>query len=182
MTCAACEVRRCGTADRARQRLQSLLLRRGLVYRDGKSWTLKHRQWLRSLHFEEAGLATTFAHLLAMVEERELRVGAIEADLSPYQQAGLFEDQVARLAAYRGVDVLGGLTLACEVCDWRRFPSAARFMGFVGLVPSEYSSGATQIRGRITKAGNTHVRYALIEAAWAYQHPARVTAELHRRH
>ena len=55
-------------------------------------------------------------------------------------------------------------------------------MGFVGLVPSEYSSGATQIRGRITKAGNTHVRYVLIEAAWAYQHPARVTAELNRRH
>jgi transposase len=167
---------------RARQRLQSLLLRRGLVYRDGKSWTLRHRQWLRSLHFDEAALASTFAHMLAMVEERELRVGAIEGDLSAYQQQGLFADQVARLAAYRGIDVLGGLTLACEVCDWRRFPAAARFMGFVGLVPSEYSSGATQIRGRITKAGNVHVRYLLIEAAWAYQHPARVTAELHRRH
>ncbi len=70
-----------------RQRLQSLLLRRGLVYRDGKSW-LRHRQWLRSLHFEEAALAATFVHLMAMVEERELGVGAIEADLSVYQQAG----------------------------------------------------------------------------------------------
>jgi transposase len=167
---------------RARQRLQSLLLRRGLIFRDSTAWTIKHRQWLRSLHFEEPALAATFAHMLAMVEERELRVGAIEADLSLYQQQGLFADQVRRLAAYRGIDVLGGLTLACEVCDWRRFPSASRFMGFVGLVPSEYSSGATQIRGRITKAGNAHVRYVLIEAAWAYQRPARVGVELHRRH
>jgi transposase len=122
---------------RARQRLQSLLLRRGLIYPDTTAWTLKHRQWLRSLHFEEPVLAATFAHMLAMVEERQLRVGAIEADLSLYQQQGLFADQVRRLAAYRGIDVLGGLTLACEVCDWRRFSSASRFMGFVGLVPSE---------------------------------------------
>jgi transposase len=167
---------------RARQPLQSLLLRRGLIYRDGKAWTLKHRQWLRSLHFEEPALAATFVHLMAMVEEREWRVGAIEADLSLYQQQGLFADQVQHLAAYRGIDLLGALTLACEVCDWRRFPTASRFMGFVGLVPSEYSSGATQFRGRITKAGNAHVRYVLIEAAWAYQHPARVGVELRRRH
>ena len=65
--------------------------------------------------------------------------------------------------------------MACEVCDWRRFPAPAKFMGFVGLVPSEYSTGASTLRYGITKAGNAHVRRTLVEAAWAYQYPARVS-------
>ena len=72
--------------------------------------------------------------------------------------------------------------MASEVCDWRRFPAPAKFMGFVGLVPSEYSTGASTHRYGITKAGNAHVRRALVEAAWAYQYPARVSPELARRH
>ena len=68
--------------------------------------------------------------------------------------------------------------MASEVCDWRRFPAPAKFMGFVGLVPSEYSTGASTHRYGITKAGNAHVRHALVEAAWAYQYPARVSPEL----
>ena len=71
--------------------------------------------------------------------------------------------------------------MASEVCDWRRFPAPAKFMGFVGLVPSEYSTGASTHRYGITKAGNAHVRHTLVEAAWAYQYPARVSPELQRR-
>ena len=178
-----CRLRGAATYDRrrARQRLVSFLLRRGFVYRDGSAWTLKHRGWLRSLSFDDAGSRTTFSHLLAMVEERERRVVAIEADLAPYFSQGLFAAEIARLAAYRGVDQLGGLTLASEVCDWRRFPAAAKFMGFVGLVPSEDSTGAFQHRRGITKAGNSHVRHLLTEAAWAYQYSPRVGPHLQRR-
>jgi transposase len=124
----------------------------------------------------------TFAHLLASVEERETRVTAIDADLAGFFERGLFADEVARLAAYRGIDQLSALGLASEVCDWRRFPAPAKFMGFVGLVPSEYSTGASTLRYGITKAGNAHVRHTLVEAAWAYQYPARVSPELQRRH
>jgi transposase len=179
-----CRLRGAAVFDRsrARQRLASFLLRRQLVYRDGTTWTLKHRRWLRSLSFEDAGARATFIHLLASVEERELRVSAIEADLAGFFERDLFVGQVARLAAYRGIDQLSALGLASEVCDWRRFPTPAKFMGFVGLVPSEYSTGASTSRYGITKAGNAHVRHTLIEAAWAYQYPARVSPELQRRH
>jgi transposase len=150
-----CRLRGAAVFDRgrARQRLASLLLRRHLVYRDGSTWTLKHRRWLRSLSFDDPGTHATFAHLLASVEERELRVIAIDADLAGFFERGLFVDEVTRLAAYRGIDQLSALAMASEVCDWRRFPAAAKFMGFVGLVPSEYSTGATTLRYGITKAG-----------------------------
>jgi transposase len=167
---------------RTRQRLGSFLLRRSIVYRDGVAWTLKHRRWLRSLSFDDPASRVTFEHLMAMVEADELRVGAIEADIAPFLQRGLFADQVTRMAAYRGVDHLGGIAIASEVCDWRRFPTAHRFMGFVGLVPSEYSTGASTLRMGITKAGNAHVRHSLTEAAWAYQYAPRVSAHLHARH
>lgn len=85
------------------------------------------------------------------------------------------------MAAYRGVAQLGALTIASEVGDWRRFPAARTFMGFTGLVPSEYSSGESVHRGRITKAGNAHLRTQLIESAWAYQHRASLGAVLRRR-
>jgi transposase len=178
-----CRLRAAAMSDRkrARQRLVSFLLRRGVVYRDGTAWTLKHRAWVRSLVFDDPGSSTTFSHLLAMVEDSEQRVRAVEADLVPYFEQGIFAEDVARLAAYRGVDRLGGLTLACEVCDWRRFPSAGKFMGFVGLVPSEESTGASQRRLGITKAGNRQVRHLLTEAAWAYQFPPRIGATLQRR-
>lgn len=106
---------------------------------------------------------------------------AIEADLAQHFDKAPFADAVARLSAYRGMTQLGALTLAAEVCDWRRFARAAQFMGFCGLVPSEYSSGASTRRGHITKAGNRHLRTQLVESAWAYQFPARVGAHLKSR-
>lgn len=91
-------------------------------------------------------------------------------------------DAVTRLGAYRGIDRLAALTLASEVCEWRRFSSAGGFMSFCGLVPSEYSSGDRTRRGHLTRAGNLHVRTQLVESAWAYNHPARLTKDIARRH
>ena len=92
-----------------------------------------------------------------------------------------FTEAVHRLAAYRGVTRLGALTVASEVGDWRRFPRAAAFTGFCGLVPSEYSSGASTRRGHITKCGNAHLRAQLVESAWAYQHRPGVGLQLRSR-
>ena len=155
--------------DRARRRLGAFLLRHGQIWRGGSNWTLKHEQWLLGLRFEDAALASTFAHYRSIVEERRLRLQALESDLVPYCEQDPYAEGVHRLCCYRGVDTIGALTLVTEVCDWRRFAKASSFMGFVGLVASESSSGGHTHRGHITKAGNVHLRTQLVESAWAYQ-------------
>ena len=163
---------------RARHRLSKLLLRHGRVWRDGKAWTLAHERWLLTQHFAEQALQTTYDHYRAVLASRDAQLEAIEADLAVWQDRAPFAEQVARLAAYRGVTRLGALHLAAEVADWRRFARASQFMGFCGLVPSEYSSGQVTRRGHITKAGNVHLRTQLVESAWAYQHRPSVGARL----
>lgn len=165
---------------RTQQRLGAFLLRHGEVY-EKSPWTKTHREWLGSLRFPLSGLQSTLNHYLAHLDLGDQSVSAIETDLEPYFDREPFVDAVHRLAAYRGISYLGGLTLATEVCDWQRFPTAAHFMGFVGLVPSENSTGGSQHRGSLTKAGNSHVRTQLIEGAWAYQHRPRIGARLQRR-
>jgi transposase len=161
--------------------LSKFLLRHGEVYRAGKAWTKGHGEWLNSRHFDDAALAQTYSHYRAIVGGIDAHVAAVESDLKIYLGQGPFSEAVARLSAYRGVTELGALTLSAEVCDWRRFPRATSLMGFCGLVPSEYSSGDRVRRGRITKAGNTHLRTQLVEAAWAYQHRAYVGPEIKKR-
>src|SRR5439155_10790630 len=89
--------------------------------------------------------------------------------------------RVERLRCFRGIDDLTALTIAAELGDARRFPTAPRVMGFVGLVPSEYSSGARQVRGAITKTGNAHLRRVLVESAWHYRHHPFLGDALRRR-
>jgi transposase len=167
---------------RARHRLSKFLLRHGRVYREGAAWTLGHERWMLAQRFQDRALAVTYGHYRAVLCARDDAIAAVEADLVPYFGADPFGEQVARLAAYRGVSNLGALTVASEVCDWRRFARATQFMGFCGLVPSEYSSGESRRRGHITRAGNAHLRHQLVESAWSYSHRAGVGAEIRRRH
>jgi transposase len=166
---------------RARNRLGKFLLRHGRVWRGGSTWTHQHASWLAAQRFQEPALAQTYAHYRAVVDARTAELDAIEAALVGWCDRPPFDWQVARLGAYRGVTRLGALTLAAEVCDWRRFGRAAAFMGFCGLVPSEYSSGNRVHRGRLTKAGNAHLRAQLVESAWSYQHRPSVGREIARR-
>jgi transposase len=166
---------------RARHRLSKFLLRHGRIWRDGKAWTLGHERWLLSQRFTEPALQTTYDHYRAVLASRDAQLEAIEADLATWLDRAPFAEQVARLGAYRGVTRLGALHLAAEVGDWRRFARASAFMGFCGLVPSEYSSGQVTRRGHITKAGNVHLRTQLVEAAWAYQYRPSVGVHLARR-
>jgi transposase len=165
---------------RTRHRLTKFLLRHDRVWRQD-AWTLKHEQWLTGQRFDEPALRATYGHYRAVLAARDAELAALEADLAHWFTHGPFTDAVRRLAAYRGIARLGALTIASEVGDWRRFPAARTFMGFTGLVPCEYSSGESVHRGRITKAGNAHLRTQLIESAWAYQHRASLGAVLRRR-
>jgi transposase len=167
--------------SRTRHRLSKFLLRHGRVWRDGEAWTLKHQQWMQAQQFDDAALTATYGHYRAMLVARTAELAAIEADLAHWFDHGPFADAVHRLVAYRGVAYLGALTIASEVGDWRRFPTAGAFMGFTGLVPSEYSSGGQVHRGPITKAGNSHLRTQLIESAWCYQHQPNVGTTIARR-
>ena len=169
-----------GDRTRIRHRCSKFLLRHDRVWRE-TAWTLKHERWLLGQRFDDAALRATYAHYRAMLTAREAELTALEADLAYWYTHGPFTDAVARLAAYRGVAYVGALTVASEVGDWRRFPAARTFMGFTGLVPSEYSSGEAVRRGHITKAGNTHLRTQLIESAWAYQHHPNLGVTLRRR-
>jgi transposase len=166
---------------RARNRLGKFLLRHGRPWRGGSTRTKVYQAWLRAQRFDQAAMTQTFEHYLAVVEVRNQALDAVEADLVGWCARPPFAWQVARLAAYRGVTRLGALTLAAEVADWRRFAHASQFMGFCGLVPSEYSSGNRVHRGRLTKAGNAHLRAQLVESAWSYQHRPSVGAEIARR-
>ena len=166
---------------RARHRLSKFLLRHGRPWRGGNAWTLTHERWLLSQRFDQPALRATYGHYRATLDARDAALVAIEADLAGWYDRAPFADAVHRLAAYRGVTRLGALTLASEVCDWRRFPRAAAFGGFCGLVPSEYSSGTSTWRGHITKCGNAHLRAQLVESAWAYQHRPAVGTDLRRR-
>ena len=167
---------------RARHRLSKFLLRHGRPWRGGATaWTHAHERWLLTQRFDDAALTATYGHYRAVLDARDAQLEAIEADLATWYDRPPFTDQVARLAAYRGVTRLGALTLASEVGDWRRFASAPQFMGFCGLTPSEYSSGNSTWRGHITKCGNPHLRTQLVESAWAYQHRPQATLELRRR-
>jgi len=166
---------------RARHRLGKFLLRHDRVWRGGDNWTLKHEAWIRAQSFDEPALTETVNHYRSTLSAREAAVTAIEADLLPWTRRAPFDDLVARFGAYRGVAPLGALTLASEVGDWRRFPTAGMFMAFTGLVPSEHSSGERQHRGGITHAGNTHLRTQLVESAWAYRARPQVGVTLTRR-
>ncbi|MBN2622680.1 MAG: IS110 family transposase [Acidimicrobiales bacterium] len=167
--------------SRARHRLGKFLLRHGRVWRGGDNWTYKHAAWIRTQRFDERALTETFGHYQSTLAARDAAVDAIEADLVPWCGRAPFAEPVHRLGAYRGFTHLGGLVHVSEVCDWRRFPTAGRYMGFTGLVPSEDSSGDRTRRGGITHAGNTHLRAQLVEAAWAYKARPQVGAVLRSR-
>jgi transposase len=158
---------------RARHRLGKFLLRHGRIWRGGDNWTGKHRTWIAAQHFDDPAAEATLQHYRATLTAREVAVDSIDAELARWFDREPFADAVARLGAYRGITAAGALTLASEVGDFHRFPTAGAFMAFCGLVPSEYSSGERTTRGHITHAGNIHLRTQLVESAWAYKaHPA----------
>ncbi len=165
-----------GDLMRSRHRLSKLLLRHGIVYYDGDAWTGKHDAWLRHQALPQLTTTATrltfdsdYEQVLAVKARRDRLDAAIEAMAADSE----FTPLVRRLGCLRGVSTLTGFALAVEVGDWNRF-TGNTIGSFVGLVPSEHSSGASRAQGSITKTGNTHVRRLLVEAAWHHRARYRV--------
>jgi transposase len=148
----------------ARQRLKSFLLRHGRRYPRTRA------AWARNQVFGEPAAQAAFQHLLAAHSVRSTQLDAIDAEIKEAANDPELAPGVARLRCFRGIDTLSAVTLLAEVGDFRRFGSAASFMAFTGLVPSEHSSGLSVRHGSITKTGNCHLRRVLVEAAWSYRH------------
>lgn len=155
----------------ARHRLSKFLLRHGRLYSQGKNWTERFWQWLRAQTFEHPAERVTVEHSVLQVLHLGERRTTLEREIAALAETAAYRPAVARLACLRGLATLSAMTLLAEIQDFRRFEHPRHLMAFVGLVPSEHSSGAKERRGGITKTGNTHARRLLIEAAWASRHP-----------
>ena len=168
-----------GDLMRVRHRLSELLLRHGLVY-DARAWTLAHDAWLRRQRFESRPLALAFDDCYAAVVQTRARREALDAAIAELAAEPPFAEVVGRLCCLRGVSTLTALGLTVELGDWTRFRPQS--LGpFLGLTPSEDSSGERRRLGGITKTGNTHARRLLVEAAWHQRRPPRPSAALERR-
>jgi transposase len=165
---------------RARHRLQKFLLRQGRRF-EGKPWSRDHWRWIRALSFDDPNAQTVLAEYLAAVDQQLERVARLDARIEEEAQQPAMAPAVARLKTLRGVRTLTAMTILSELIDLKRFASPRELMAFIGLVPSEYSSGGKQRRGSLTRAGNAHVRRVLVEAAWHYRHPPHRTGETIRK-
>lgn len=167
---------------RARHRLSKFLLRHGRRFTGTKkAWSLRHIAWLRAQTWPLPALEQTHRAYLRAVDETLARLRAVEEDLRALLDLEPLRPRVQRLRCFRGIDDLTALTIAAELGDARRFPTAPSTMAFVGLIPSEHSSGAARRQGGITKTGNAHLRRVLVEAAWQYRHHPFVSGALHQR-
>src|SRR6266571_6552023 len=162
---------------RARQQLSGFLLRQGRHY-GRPAWTKLHRRWLAGLRFEQAVHHLVLEDYIQTIDAAEARRDRLTALIAAMLPDWTLAPVVAALQTMRGMALVNAATLIAELGDLSRFANPRQLMAYLGLVPSEYSSGASIKRGGITKAGNSTARRLLIEAAWCYRFPARVSREL----
>ena len=159
---------------KARQQLVAFLLRQGRTYTDGKNWTQRHRRWLASQTFEIHAHQIVFQDYVEAVWTAQQRKDALIERIEGMVNEWSLGPLVHALRALRGLDTLSAVTFVATIGDLGRFESPRLLMGYLGLVPSEHSSGESVRRGGITKTGNREARRMLVEAAWCYRYPARV--------
>ncbi|UQU68773.1 IS110 family transposase [Couchioplanes caeruleus] len=168
-----------GDLMRCRHRVSKLLLRHGVVYSGGQAWTGAHQVWLRQQHFDQPGLQLAFeAELEAMLLTVDRR-DRLDKAITDMALGGAYAPVVHRLGCLRGVSTLTAFGLAVEIGDWHRF-TGATIGAYLGLVPTESSSGAQRQQGSITKTGNTHARRLLVEAAWHHRRTYRSPSAIMR--
>jgi transposase len=166
---------------RARHRLSKFLLRRGLIFGPGRTWGQAHQRWLRGLRLDHPADQATFDNYCLALDQAQERLRMIETQLVEWSQMQPYATPVAWLRCFHGIDTTTAMTLVSELHDFRRFRKPRALMAYLGLVPGEHSSGDRTRRGGITKTGNVHARRVLVESAWHYRHPARVSATLRKR-
>lgn len=166
---------------KARQQLQSFLLRHGRIYRGGSPWSRAHTRWLAAQRFEHPVHHIVLAEYVQAIEEATVRCDRLGKQVAEAAASWSMAPVVEAYQAMRGVSFLAAVTFVVEVGDIRRFDTAPQLMAYLGLIPSESSTGDRVKRGGITKAGNKRARRVLIEGAWAYRFPARVSPDIQKR-
>jgi transposase len=164
-----------------RQQVLSFLLRHNRIFPGGKNWTKMHERWLAKQTFNHPAQQIVFQDQLEAINTAQVRLAALEQQLHEIVPTWTIAPVVAAYQALRGVSFLVAVTFAAEVGDVRRFATPQQLMAFLGLVPSERTTGDTVRRGPITKTGNGRARRVLIEGAWTYRFPARVGETLRGR-
>ena len=171
-----------GDLMRARHRLGKLLLRHDVRYDGaGENWTARHRDWLGRVCLAERGAQVTLLDYVGAIDALVVRRHALEATIAELVPGSPWAQSVARLRCLRGIDTLSAVGLCAEIGDFERFARAGQLSSYLGLVPSEDSSGQRRRLGQITKTGSRHARRLLIEAAWHYRRPPARGAALTRR-
>lgn len=164
-----------------RQHLQSFLLRHGRLFPGRKPWTRAHARWLSELAFEHPAQYLVLREYRQGIEDAQARLERLTQQIADVLTTWSMAPVVEAYQALRGVALLTAVTFVAEIGDVRRFESPRQLMAYLGLVPCESSTGERVRRGRITKAGNTRVRRVLIEGAWTYRFPARMSRLLQER-
>ena len=163
---------------RARHRVSKQLLRHGRRFEGKKSWTKAHQAWVCRQRLEDRNAHRALSQMLCHLEAIDAQLAALDLELEAIARTEPWVDPVRWLTCFRGIATLSALSLLAEIGDFRRFHSPRELMAFLGLTPSEYSSGEERHRGQITKTGNRHARRLLVEAAWHYQHHPRLAARV----
>jgi transposase len=163
---------------KARQQLKAMRLRHGHRYTGKSSWTVAHERYLAGIRFAHPAQNIAFAEYRSAVRDAHERVERLTAALREQAADWRLQPLLAAVSTLRGLELVTAVTVLAELGDLRRFTHPKQLMSFLGLVPSEYSSGASRRLGAITKCGNAHLRRVLIEAAWTYRFPARISREL----
>ena len=167
---------------KARQQLNAFVLRHGHSWPAGKSrWTKGHYTWLESLRFEHPWQQIVLQEYINAVKAATARVAEMTGQMMAVLPSWSLAPVVDSLVALRGIDKISAMVLLAELGDISRFDSPRQLMAYLGLVPSEHSSGRRRRQGAITLTGNGHARRALVESAWSYRFPARQTAHLKRK-
>lgn len=167
---------------KAKQRLSAFLLRHDRRYTGGKKpWSRAHRRWLADQSFDHPAQQIVFQEYVDTVQHCRERVKRLTDQLQALATQWRLAPVVAAYQSMRGVSLIVAVTVAAEVGDLSRFDTPQQLMAYLGLVPSEYTSGTSVRRGAITKTGNAHARRVLVEGAWAHRFPARVSRALRER-
>jgi transposase len=157
-----------------RQQVSAFLLRQSLHYAGKKTWTKAHMNWLASQKLEHPEQRIAFEELLLAMRQAQERIERLEQAIRAGLPDWSLAEVVTALMAMRGIDLISATTFLAEIGDLSRFRTARELMAYLGLVPSEESTGDTVKRGSITKAGNRRARHILVECSWSYRHPPRV--------
>jgi transposase len=165
----------------AKFRLKAFLLRHDIRYVGRANWGPPHLRWLSEVVCPTPAQQIVFQEYVRAVQEHTERLQRLEQELQDHVKAWRLHPVVEALQALRGVQFTVAVTMVSEIGDLTRFDNPRELMKFLGLIPSEYSSGEQRRQGAITKAGNTHARRALVEGAWAYRYPAKVSRHLQLR-